>query len=247
MASLAKSSHVASALSIVDILTVLYFHYLRIRSTDPLWIKRDRFILSKGHASSALYATLALAGFFPKSYLEQYYCDNGILPGHVDFTSVPGLEASAGSLGHGLSIGIGMALASKMDKQDNRVVVLMGDGELNEGSVWEGILFAPHHRLDNLTVIIDYNKWQACGRTNEILNLEPLLNKFISFNWDVETIDGHCFQEITQALEKPRSKPRVIIANTTKGKGVSFMEDDLVWHYRSPNEEELNQAMKELL
>jgi transketolase len=208
---------------------------------------RDRFILSKGHGSSALYATLAHRGFFDLTVLGKFYVDNGILPGHLDKEAVPGVEVSSGSLGHGLSIGIGMSIASKVDKRDSKVVVVCGDGELNEGSMWEAIMFAPRQKLDNLTLIVDYNKLQGYGRTNEVINLEPLKNKFESFNWLVVEVDGHNFEEIDSALLKKTKKPTVIIAHTIKGKGVSYMEDQFIWHYKSPNEEELGQAYRELL
>jgi transketolase len=242
----AKASHSGSALSIVDILVVLYFKVLHINPENPLDPCRDRFILSKGHASSALYVVLSKKGFFPEEYLDEFYIDGGRLPGHLDKNSAPGIEVSAGSLGHGLSLGIGMAIASKLDRLNFKVYVLCGDGELNEGSVWEGILFAGHRKLDNLTLIVDYNKLQAYGRTNEVLNLEPLVSKFKSFHWEVEEIDGHNFEEIEKALTKKVNKPKAIIAHTIKGKGISFMEDKLEWHYKSPNQEELLKALEEL-
>ncbi|MBK7388178.1 MAG: transketolase [Bacteroidetes bacterium] len=241
-----NASHSGSALSIVELLTVLYFKYLNIDPKEPKNDKRDRFILSKGHASSALYSVLAEKGFFPKTYLDKFYIDNGILPGHVDKDAAPGLECAAGSLGHGLSIGVGMAIASKYKKHNSKVVVLISDGELNEGSIWEPLLLAPHLNLNNLTVIIDYNKIQSFGLTNEIVNLEPLSDKLIAFNWDVFEIDGHNFEEIETALNSKSSKPKIIIAHTIKGKGVSFMENKLEWHYRSPNDELLKKALAEL-
>lgn len=246
MHSKSSASHSGSALSIVDILAVLYKKVLNVRPKDPLNIKRDRFILSKGHGSSALYSTLAHCGFFDLELLDGYYIDEGTLPGHLDKEVAPGIEVSTGSLGHGLSIGLGMAIASKLDQIDNKIVVLCGDGEINEGSVWEAIMFAPQAKLDNLTLIVDYNKLQSYGRTNEVINLEPLKDKFESFNWVAVEIDGHNFQEIEEALLIQASKPKVIIANTIKGKGVSYMEDKFIWHYKSPNEDQLIQAYKEL-
>ena len=241
-----RASHTGSALSIVELLVVLYFKILRIDPKNPYKPDRDRFILSKAHASAALYAVLAKRGFFSEKWLEKFHIDGGILPGHLDKTSAPGIEVSAGSLGHGLSIGIGMALASKLDKSDYKVYVLCGDGEVNEGSIWEGILFAGAKKLDNLTLIIDYNKWQAYGRTDEVINLEPLFLKFKSFNWYPVEIDGHSLEEIEDALNLKVSRPKAIIAHTIKGKGISFMEDRLEWHYKSPNEEELKKALEEL-
>lgn len=241
-----NASHSGSALSIVELLTVLYFKYLNIDPKDPKDDKRDRFILSKGHASSALYSVLSEKGFFPKSYLDKFYIDNGILPGHVDKDAAPGLECAAGSLGHGLSIGVGMAIAAKYKKNKSKVVVMISDGELNEGSIWEPLLLAPHLKLTNLTVIIDYNKIQSFGITNEIVNLEPLNEKLTSFNWEVLEIDGHNTKDIETALKVETSKPKIIIAHTIKGKGVSFMENKLEWHYRSPNDELLKTALAEL-
>ncbi len=247
MNSASYASHSGSALSVVDILTVLYFKFLNIDPTNPSDSSRDRFILSKGHGSSALYATLAHRGFFDLTVLDKFYVDNGALPGHLDKEAAPGIEVSSGSLGHGLSIGIGMSIASKIDKKGSNVVVVCGDGELNEGSMWEAIMFAPQQKLDNLTLIVDYNKLQGYGKTNEIINLEPLREKFESFNWSVIEIDGHDLDGIEKALLQVTTKPKVIIAHTIKGKGVSYMEDQFIWHYKSPNKEELRQAYEELL
>ena len=168
------------------------------------------------------------------------------MPGHLDKEAVPGVEVSSGSLGHGLSIGIGMAIANKIDKLDSKVFVICGDGELNEGSMWEAIMFAPHQKLDNLTLIIDYNKLQGYGKTNEVINLEPLKDKFIAFNWNVVEINGHNYNEIESAIFKKTDKPKVIIAHTIKGKGISYMENEFIWHYKSPNKEELKRALEEL-
>ena len=241
-----SASHSGTALSTVDILTMLYFKIMNIDPNNPTLKSRDKFILSKGHGSSALYATLAERGYFSKNLLDGFYVDGGQLPGHLDKDAVPGVEVSSGSLGHGLSIGVGMAIANKVDKLDNNVYVMCGDGELNEGSVWEAIMYAPHKNLDNLTMIVDYNKLQGYGKTNEVINLEPLNKKLQSFNWDVLEIDGHNYEEIEEALSQQTSKPKVIIAHTIKGKGVSYMENEFVWHYKSPNNEQLEQAIKEL-
>jgi transketolase len=247
MAHASKASHTGSALSIVDMLTVLYFSVLRVDPDQPSCPDRDRFILSKGHASAALYATLAERGFFSNSLLKTFYQDGGALPGHVDFTAVPGIEASAGSLGHGLSLGAGMALAMRTDQINARVFVLMGDGELNEGSAWEALMFVPHHKLTRLTVIVDCNNYQGYGSTAEVLNMDPLSQKLNTFGWDVNEVDGHDLVALDNALKKePGSRPLAVLAKTVKGKGVSYMEDEFVWHYRSPNDDQLSLALEEL-
>ncbi len=245
----ARSSHIGSCLSIADILAVLYGRILRVRPDDPHWRDRDRFVLSKGHAAAAVYAVLAERGFFPKSWLENFYADDSRLAGHITHHGVPGVEVSTGSLGHGLPLGCGMALAAKRDSRPVRIFVLLSDGECDEGSTWEAALFAPHHGLDNLIAIIDYNKIQSLGRVEEVLNLEPLGEKWRAFGWAVREIDGHNFEQIETALEtacQAGGKPACIIAHTTKGKGVSFMENQLLWHYRSPDDNELRQALEEL-
>ena len=241
-----NASHSGSALSIVEILITLYFRTLNIDPKNPAMQNRDKFILSKGHASTALYAVLAAKGFFDKSVLNRFYIDDGIIPGHLDMEAVPGIDCSAGSLGHGLSIGVGMAIANKYKMINSKVVVMISDGELNEGSIWEPLLLAPHLKLDNLTVIVDYNKIQSFGITNEVINLEPLNSKLKSFNWDVIEINGHNFTEIEAALNTKTKLPKIIIAHTIKGKGVSFMENKLEWHYRSPDKKLLEQALAEL-
>lgn len=243
------TSHVGSALSCVDILVSLYFAVLKIYPKNPDDRNRDKFILSKGHSASALYATLAHRGFFDSIALERYCISGGTMGGHSTRASVPGVETSTGSLGHGLSMGAGMALAAKNDNVRNRIFVLLSDGECEEGSVWEAALFATQHHLDNLVAIVDYNKIQALGFTNKIINLEPLKRKWQSFGWQAEEVDGHDFMENIRVLKKnpfKKNKPSVIIAHTIKGKGVSFMENKLEWHYRSPNEAETEQALKEL-
>lgn len=243
------SSHIGSALSSVDILTVLYFDILEIDPKNPLARDRDRFILSKGHAVSTLYATLALRGFFREEILNEYCIDGGRLPGHSTIHSVPGVEVSTGSLGHGLSMGIGMAIAAKHDGYKYRVFVLLSDGECDEGSVWEAAMFAAHHKLDNLIAIIDCNELQAFGKTKEVVNLEPFADKWTAFGWVAKEIDGHKFSQIKETFCKvpfEKNRPSVIIAHTTKGKGISFMENELAWHYKSPNKEQLERALKEL-
>lgn len=244
-----RSSHVGSGLSIADILAVLYGTALRVDPRQPTWDRRDRFILSKGHAAAALYAALADRGFFPIDWLETY-CQNGSpLLGHISSGQVPGVEASTGSLGHGLAIAAGMALGGKRDGSSHRVFALLSDGECDEGSTWEAALFAGHHRLDNLVAIVDYNKIQSLGRVSEVLELEPLIEKWRSFGWTPLEVDGHAIQALSEALQRvpfQPGRPSCLIAHTVKGKGVSFMEDQLLWHYRSPNAEELHRALQEL-
>jgi len=248
MAFLAKNSHVACALSCADILTVLYFGILSIDPKNPQG-PRDRSILSKGHAASALYATLAQRGFFPAEVLDSYCKDGGMLPGHCTKDCVPGVEVSTGSLGHGLSIGAGMALAEKRGNGKERVFVLLSDGECDEGALWEAALFASHHELDNLVAIVDYNKFQGFGKTSDILNLEPFQEKWEGFGWAVVSVDGHNYEELERALKaipQEQGKPTVLVAHTINGKGVSYMENKLEWHYKSPNEEQYQQALEEI-
>lgn len=249
MVHLAKSSHIGSSLSMADLLAVLYGGILQIDPARPDWPDRDRFLLSKGHGAAGLYAVLAEVGFLPVEWLDRYCGDGSYLAGHVTNTGLPGVEVSTGSLGHGLSIACGMALAGKRDERPYRVFVMLSDGECDEGSTWEGMLFAGHHRLDNLVAIVDYNKIQSLGRVEEVLNLEPLGKKWEAFGWSVREIDGHNFDEIERVLRAvpfERGRPSCVIAHTVKGKGVSFMENKLLWHYRAPNEEELQQALNEL-
>lgn len=243
-----NASHIGSCLSIADILAVLYGTILNIDPKNPDRTDRDRVIISKGHSAAIVYAVLSECGFFAIERLESF-CRNGSkLAGHVSH-SVPGVEVSTGSLGHGLPIGAGMALAAKRDGLDSRVFVVLSDGECDEGSNWEAMMFAPHHKLDNLTVILDYNKIQSFGRINEVLDLHPLVDKLVSFGWGVREIDGHNYDQIKDAFNSlpfSAGKPSVILAHTIKGKGVSFMEDQLAWHYKSPNKEQLKQALAEL-
>lgn len=243
-----KASHIGSCLSMADILAVLYGEVLRVNPAEPDWDERDRFILSKGHAAAALYATLVERGFFDSEELAQYCLPGSRLTGHASH-HVPGVEVSTGSLGHGLSIGCGMALAGHRACQSHRVFVLLSDGELDEGSNWEAILFAPHHRLDNLVAIVDYNKIQSFGTVKEVLDLEPLRAKWEAFGWAAREVDGHDHEQLQVALQQTpfiSGRPTVVIANTTKGKGIGFMENNLAWHYKSPNGEELVQALAEL-
>ena len=245
----ANASHIGTCLSIADILAVLYSDILRVDSTRPDWPDRDRLILSKGHGAAILYAVLAERGFFPKEWLGAYCQDGAHLAGHITHQGVPGVEVSTGSLGHGLPIGCGMALSGKHDNQPYRVFVLLSDGECDEGSNWEAALFAPHHHLDNLIAIVDYNKIQSFGTIKEVLDLEPLAAKWRAFGWAVREVDGHDFGQIEDALKSVPFKvgrPSCIIAHTVKGKGVSFMENQLAWHYKSPDAEQLKQALAEL-
>jgi transketolase len=252
MVSRANASHIGACLSATDILAVLYAKILRIDPARPDWPDRDRFILSKGHAAAALYAVLAETGFFPLEWLETYCCDGSSLPGHATAT-VPGVEVSTGSLGHGLPIACGMALAAKRRNGSSdaprRVFCLLGDGECDEGSVWEAALFAPQHKLDNLVAIVDRNKLQGFGTVEEVMDLEPLADKWRAFRWSVRELDGHDLRAIEQALAAAPfepGRPSVIIARTVKGKGVSYMEDQLAWHYRAPDARQLEQAVHEV-
>ncbi len=240
--------HIGGDLSCADILAVLYTDILRVKSSNPQWNERDRFILSKGHSCASLYAILAMKKFFPMEWLDTFYQNDGKLAGHV-IHSVPGIETSTGSLGHGLPIACGMALTAKRNKKLWRVFTLLSDGEMNEGSNWESILFAGHHRLENLVAIIDYNKIQSLGLTKEILDLDPLADKLRSFNWGVREVDGHNVEQLSEILLSvpiEKGKPSILIAHTVKGKGVSFMEDSVHWHYRRPDDEQLAQAMREI-
>lgn len=245
----AKAPHIGSSFSIVEILVALYFKYLRVSPENPRDKNRDRFILSKGHGCPALYAVLAHRGFFNSDILKGFACNGGILEEHPTFDLTKGIEVSTGSLGHGLSIGVGMAIAAKHDNNPYRVFVLLSDGETEAGFVWESAMFAGHHKLDNLIAIVDYNKIQALGRIAEVVNLEPFSEKWRSFGWEVKEVDGHDFTQLFTAFENipfKQGRPSVVIAHTVKGKGVSFMEDKLLWHYRSPDEDEYLKAIKEL-
>jgi len=244
-----KTPHLGGALSCVDILTAAYWSFLRIDPQDPTYPDRDRFILSKGHAALALFTTLAERGFFSQALLDTFAQPGSSLEEHPSLGSAPGVEVSSGSLGHGLPIGLGMALAARIQKRPYRVVVVMSDGECEEGSVWEAALFAPMHGLDNLITIIDYNKWQATGRSNEIMALQPLAQKWEAFSWRTYEVDGHDLRALVETFRSFSSgngKPVAVIAHTVKGKGVSFMEDDNNWHYRIPSGEEVTAAKKEL-
>jgi len=250
MVASAQSGHPGGSLSIADIITVLYFHILHHDPQNPKWEDRDRFILSKGHGCPALYAALAEAGYFPSEILYTFRKFGSILQGHPDMRKVPGIEMSSGSLGLGLSVANGIALSAKLDGKDYRVYVLLGDGELDTGIVWEAAMAASHYHLNNLTAIIDYNKLQSDGFNYEIMELEPLKDKWASFGWEVVEIDGHNIKEILSSIEYAKSvkdKPTAIIAHTIKGKGVSFMENQVSFHSVSKfTQEQLELALKDL-
>lgn len=246
----AKSAHTGGALSCVEILVALYFEIMNVFPNDPQSQKRDRLIFSKAHDAKALYAVLAERGFFDKKILEGYEINDGLLPGHSTRNCVPGVEVSAGSLGHGLSMAAGMALSGKIDKKDSRVFAVLSDGECDEGSTWEAILFSGHHKLDNLTAIVDYNKLQGFGYTKDVLDLDPFSKKWESFGWKVKEVDGHDFSELIGTLRKTpfaHSKPSVVIAHTIKGLGgVPVHINQVSSQYKPPTEEEVQNLMQEL-
>ncbi len=249
MTGKANASCIGSALSAADILAALYGKVLRYDPQRPDWPERDRFIMSKGHACTALYAALAESGFFPIDWLDSYYQDGSFLGGHVTHKHIPGVELSTGSLGHGLGVGAGMALAAKRDGNPARVFCLLSDGECDEGSVWEAALFAPQHKLDNLVVIVDYNKIQSFGMVKDVLDLDPLADKWRAFRWATRELNGHDVPAVEDALLKvpyESDRPSCIVAHTIKGKGVSFMENTLLWHYRAPVGEYMVKALAEL-
>jgi transketolase len=249
MVSRANASHIGSCLSMADLLAVLYGGgILRVWPGEPKAPARDRFLLSKGHGTAVLYAVLAERGFFPLEWLDEYCQRGSLLLGHASH-HVPGVELSTGSLGHALPVACGMALAGLRQHHDYRVFALLSDGELDEGSNWEAILFAGHHQLSNLCVLVDYNKIQSFGHVADVLDLAPLAAKWQSFGWSVKELDGHNLSELQDALTSAGSgdgKPSVLICHTIKGKGVSYMEDTLAWHYRSPSPEQLQQALAEI-
>lgn len=249
MTSTGGSSHVGAVFSMADIVSVLYGGVLKLDPANPGWAGRDRFILSKGHAGAGVYAALAERGFFPVEKLKTHYQNGSDLSGHVSHKGIPGVEFSTGSLGHGLSVGSGMAYGAKLDGRTHRVVVLLSDGECDEGSNWEAILFAGHHRLDNLVAVIDYNGIQSLAPVAETLELEPFADKWRAFGWGVRECDGHDHEALRAALTAPparEGRPTVVIARTTKGKGVSFMENTVLWHYRTARNEEFDRALAEL-
>ena len=249
MTHAAKASHVGTSLSMADLLAVLYSGILNVDPADPERPDRDRFVLSKGHGAAGLYAVLAERDFFPLERLAEFYRDGSPLVGHVTRGGIPGVDASTGSLGHGLALACGMALAGIRDRRPYRVFALLSDGECDEGSTWEAALLARQHGLENLVAIVDYNKIQSLGTVSEVLELEPFPQKWEAFGWSVREIDGHDLAAISRAfvtLPFVARRPSCLIAHTVKGKGVSFMEDQLLWHYRPPDSGELARALAEL-
>ena len=249
MLSEAGSGHPGGSLSIADLVTALYFAVLKVDPDNPRWEERDRFVLSKGHACPVLYGALAEAGFFPVEELKTLRKIDSRLQGHPDMRKTPGVEMSTGSLGQGLAAANGMALAGKLDQRDYRVYVVLGDGEVNEGMVWEAAMAAAHYGLDNLTAFLDYNGLQIDGPVEEVMATAPLEEKWAAFGWHVLTIDGHDFGEILAAVEeakKTKGQPTMIIAKTVKGRGVSFMENEVGWHGKAPDEKQTAQALAEL-
>ncbi len=245
----AGAGHTGGSLSWVEVGTVLYFHILKIDPKNPKWPERDRFILSKGHSSPTLYCCLAERGYFPPEKLDEFDRVNGMLQGHPCMLKTPGVDISTGSLGQGLSAGIGMALGGKSRGWDFRVYVVLGCGEIQEGQIWEAAMFSGFHKIDRLTAILDYNKVQLTSRMNDTLGLEPLREKWESFGWEVLEADGHSIKEIVEVLEQAKQikgKPSLVIAHTIKGKGISFAEGRAEWHARAPNKEEMEKGLKEL-
>ncbi|MBI5595878.1 MAG: transketolase [Elusimicrobia bacterium] len=250
MLETAGSGHPGGSLSVIDMLAVLYFKALSHRPSEPAWPDRDRVVLSKGHACPALYAVMAKAGYFPKSELATLRKLGSPLQGHPDRLRLPGIEVSTGSLGQGLSIALGMALAAKLDGKPYRSWCFMGDGEVQEGQVWEALMAAPKFKLDNLVAVVDYNGGQIDGQVKEVMDLEPLADKVRAFNWHTLVIDGHDLSAIEAAYAeaaKTKGRPTAIIARTVKGKGVSFMEGDIGWHGKGPSKDEADRAVKEIL
>jgi transketolase len=244
----AGSGHIGGSVSAADLLAALYFHYLSLRPEEPDWPERDRFVLSKGHANGALAAVLAQAGFFPDSHLDEFYGYQTLMGMHPDI-KLAGVEMSTGGLGHGLSVGVGMALGARLQKRQSRTVVMVGDGELQEGSNWEAAMAAAHLKLSGLTAIIDYNKVQQSGHVQDVLGLEPLADKWRAFGWSVRELDGHDMAEIVAALDAlpfAADTPSLMIAHTIKGKGVSFAEDTHLWHQNMVTDEIYQKALDEL-
>ena len=250
MIEAAGNGHPGGSLSVIDLLAVLYWKFLKHDPARPDWEQRDRLILSKGHACPALYTAMAYRGYFPKAELMNLRKLGSPLQGHPDRLRLPGIEFSTGSLGQGLSVGVGMALAAKMDKKDWKTYVVLGDGEMQEGQNWEALMSAPKFRLDNLVAIVDFNNGQIDGPVKEIMDLEPLADKLRAFNWDVQAIDGHDLGAIEKALantQRNDGRPHAIVAKTVKGKGVSFMENNIAWHGNAPKKEDADKAVQEIL
>lgn len=244
-----QSGHPGGSLSAVEILTALYFKEMKVDPKNSKWEDRDRFVLSKGHASPVLYGTLAEKGFFPKEELDKFRKIDSMLQGHPDMKGIPGVDMTTGSLGQGLAAANGMALAGKLDNKDYRVYALIGDGESQEGLIWEAAMLAAHYKLDNITVFLDHNGLQIDGLNKDIMDIEPIDEKFKAFGWHVLNIDGHSFDDILSAIEEAKNtkgKPTMVIARTHKGRGVSFMEDQVGWHGKAPSAEEASKALEEL-
>ena len=251
MTHLSRGSHIGAIFSVAEIIATLYTGVLRVDPADPGWPERDRLILSKGHAGAAVYAALAERGFFPVEELSTHYANGSRLSGHVSHKGIPGVEFSTGSLGHGLSVAAGMALGGQMDKADWRVWAVLGDGECDEGSVWEAALQANQYKLDNLIAVVDHNHMQSLDFCENTIALEPFADKWRAFGWHAQVVDGHDIAALQAAFEQAMAnrgtgKPSVVIAETVKGKGVSFMENDILWHYRTPQGEEYEAALREL-
>lgn len=249
MTHLSKGSHIGPILSVADIIAVLYADILNVDPAHPRKPERDRVILSKGHAGAAIYAALAERGFFDPAELSTHYANGSRLSGHVSHKGVPGVEFSTGSLGHGLPVGAGIAMRLRKDRIDSRVFVIMGDGECDEGAVWEAALLANHYRLDNLVAIVDHNKMQSLDSCDNTIELSPFADKWSSFGWRVLEVDGHDHDQLRAALRSSSNvghKPTIIIAHTIKGKGISFMENNILWHYRTPQGDEYTAAVAEL-
>ena len=251
MTHISHGSHIGSVLSVAEIIAVLYSSVLNVNPKQPKKPDRDRLILSKGHAGSAVYAALAETGFFPVEQLKTHYANGSILSGHVSHKGVPGVEVSTGSLGHGLGVGTGMALGAKMDGAQWRTYVVLGDGECDEGSVWESALQAAQYKLDRLIAVVDYNHMQSLAAVEDTLKLEPFEQKWKDFGWNAESVNGHDTDALQAAFARAKEnagsrKPYVILAHTVKGKGISFMENNILWHYRTPQGEEYEAALKEL-
>lgn len=245
----AKSGHPGGSLSVADILTTLYFEKMNIDVGDPKWEDRDRLVLSKGHVAPALYAVLAERGYFPKEKLITLRKFGAMLQGHPDMKSTPGVDMSTGSLGQGLSAANGMALSAKLDKKDYKVYVILGDGEVQEGQIWEAAMSAAHYKLDNIIAILDNNGLQIDGRNDEVMGVNPIDDKFAAFGWNVIKIDGHDIEAISKAVDDAKrvvGKPTIIIAKTIKGKGVSFMENEVGWHGKAPNEDQARIAIEDI-
>ena len=245
----AKSGHPGGSLSSADILTVLYFDVMRVDVNNPQWEDRDRFVLSKGHCSPVLYGVLAEKGFFPVEEIKKFRQADSFLEGHPSMRYVPGVDMSTGSLGQGISAAVGMALAGKLDKKDYNVYALLGDGELQEGQVWEALMCAAHYKLDNLTAFLDYNGLQIDGKITDVMSPEPVVDKFKAFGWNVIVIDAHDYNQIEEAINEGKNtkgKPTMIVAKSIKGKGVSFMENEADWHGSAPNAEQRDEAIAQL-